>query len=525
MNEAFFRFINGTMKTPFLDHVMPVFSDKNYVVVPGLVGLGLLLYFGDRRARMCVLALIFALLLSDTGAEHVLKNIFRENRPYAVLDNVNVFRSGNWIVYDPQWYPFDRRQSFGFPSSSAANVAAVAVVLLLLHRRTLWVMIPLTVAVGFSRIYTGNHFPLDVMGGYAWGAGSAGAAILAARWAEKRFWHEKDTPSLESHMPPERKVFLWLLCVWTLLNFAFIHLNLFDLGGDEAQYWDWSRRLQLGYYSKPPMVAYVNALLTRAGGSRPWAIRSGAVLFSSGTLALLYTLTLRMSKNERAGLVAAAAAMAMPLTWAGSFMLTTDVLLAFFWAFAMYAFHRAVNDGSWRWWIATGVALGCGMLSKYTMLLLYPSFALYLALVDRKWLRSPRPYCALALSLVLMSGVIYWNYANDWISIRHTASIGAGGSLSPASLWNTSRISGEARQALCRLSSSDCSFGLSALAAGASEATGMPRIWRFVSWPCSGSTPWLHSHANRWRTGPPAPISRPRQRWGLCGFRSPGADG
>src|SRR5688572_14012601 len=30
-----------------------------------------------------------------------------------------------------------------------------------------------------------------------------------------------------------------------------------DLSGDEAHYWDWSRRLDLSYYSKGPLVAYL----------------------------------------------------------------------------------------------------------------------------------------------------------------------------------------------------------------------------------------------------------------------------
>ena len=203
MNTAIFRFINSAIKTPFLDHVVPVFSEKAYILIPGIIVLMLLLYFGKRHARICVLALALALLLSDSGSEKALKNIFGELRPYAQLEEVNVHRGGKWLVYDPQWYPFDRRQSFAFPSSHAANMAAVAVVLFFLNRRTLWATLPLALAVGFSRVYTGNHFPLDVIGGYAWGACSALIMVKASRWIVKRIWGEEDSspPSVAPSLP------------------------------------------------------------------------------------------------------------------------------------------------------------------------------------------------------------------------------------------------------------------------------------------------------------------------------------
>ena len=204
MNTAIFRFINSTIKTLFLDRVVPMFSDKVYVVIPGFVALVLLLRFGNRHVRICVLALVLALLLSDFGSEKVLKNIFKELRPYAQLEHVNVHRGGKWLVYEPKWYPHDHRQSFGFPSSHAANMAALTVVLFFLYRRTIWVTIPLLLAVGFSRIYTGNHFPLDVIGGYAWGAVCALIMVKTAGLFVKRFWGEEDILSSPASMPPKR---------------------------------------------------------------------------------------------------------------------------------------------------------------------------------------------------------------------------------------------------------------------------------------------------------------------------------
>ena len=49
------------------------------------------------------------------------------------------------------------------------------------------------------------------------------------------------------------------LCLGILLavRLAAIHAATTDLVLDEAQYWTWSRALDFGYFSKPPMIAWV----------------------------------------------------------------------------------------------------------------------------------------------------------------------------------------------------------------------------------------------------------------------------
>ena len=47
------------------------------------------------------------------------------------------------------------------------------------------------------------------------------------------------------------------LAVLLVLRLAFNGLSPLNLYADEAQYWRWGDTLDWGYYSKPPMIAWV----------------------------------------------------------------------------------------------------------------------------------------------------------------------------------------------------------------------------------------------------------------------------
>jgi 4-amino-4-deoxy-L-arabinose transferase-like glycosyltransferase/membrane-associated phospholipid phosphatase len=458
MNVWFFRLVNDSMKNRVLDAILPLFSDKDYIVIPAIAFLVAGLYLGRRRTRVHLVALVLAIALSNLVAEKVIKNAFQTHRPYAAIKGVHLYRSGEWHDYDPHWYTIDPRKSNGFPSSHVVNMAAAAAVLAIWWPATLWVTAPLALLVGFSRVYTGNHFPLDVLGGYVWGVACGLVVVWAVRSVAGRLAPARDDERIQQPRPFARNVFPWILSTWVVLNFISLHVSSFDLTGDEAKYWNWSRHLQLGYYGNPPMVAYVDALLVGAGGNKEWSLRSGAVLLLAGAVALLYELAYRITRRDSAALLTACAALALPATWVGSVLMTENPLLVFFWALAMYAFHCAVSEetpgslvvqsrplpqGEDRddgvssrradagyplfMWVLTGFALGMGILSNYTMAILYVAFALYLILADRRWLRTRAPFVATAVMLVLQIGMLRWNASNDWTSFRDTASVGAVG--------------------------------------------------------------------------------------------------
>ena len=52
------------------------------------------------------------------------------------------------------------------------------------------------------------------------------------------------------------KLSFFIILLSITIKLIGIHYTNFDLFGDEAQYWLWSQTPELGYYSKPPLLAW-----------------------------------------------------------------------------------------------------------------------------------------------------------------------------------------------------------------------------------------------------------------------------
>jgi len=213
---------------------------------------------------------------------------------------------------------------------------------------------------------------------------------------------------------------LWLIGMW-------------PLSADEAHYWEWSRRLDWSYYSKGPAVAYLIALGTRLGGNTEFGVRLPAVLLSTGLAALGYGLARRIFRSARAGLLAVAFLSAMPLYAAGAMLMTIDPPFVLAWALACLFLARVAERQTDLAWYPVGLALGLGLLSKYTMLMLLPCVLLWLLRAPRlrAWLVRRGPYEAALIGLLCFSPVLVWNARHGWLSGRHVLGQATGGGERP----------------------------------------------------------------------------------------------
>lgn len=234
------------------------------------------------------------------------------------------------------------------------------------------------------------------------------------------------------HRPPRLWIGLLLfLTGMTAVRLVYLATGVLDLSPDEAHYWEWSRRLDLSYYSKGPLVAYLIRVLTASLGPSALAIRLGAVLLSVLGALVLYRLGRETFGDPRPGLLAVIGLQLTPLFWAGSLVMTIDPPFLVLWSLALLFLWRAVVAGARAAWLLAGLVVGLGLLAKYTMLFVLPGLALYVwrAPAARAWLRRPTPYVAAALALALFLPVIVWNVEHGWVTARHVASQGRGAGL------------------------------------------------------------------------------------------------
>jgi 4-amino-4-deoxy-L-arabinose transferase-like glycosyltransferase len=204
----------------------------------------------------------------------------------------------------------------------------------------------------------------------------------------------------------------------TGLRLLWLALQPADLYPDEAQYWFWAQHPAFGYYSKPPLVAWLIALTTSLLGDGEFAIRLSAPLLHAGTAIIVYAIGSRLY-DSRVGLWSALAYASLPGASISAFIISTDAPLLLFWAAALYAFIRAREEDGWGWWLAVGLACGLGLLAKYAMFYWIFSALGYVLLVGTER-RHLKPLLAvIGIALLIYSPNFWWNLSNGFVSYVH----------------------------------------------------------------------------------------------------------
>jgi 4-amino-4-deoxy-L-arabinose transferase-like glycosyltransferase len=223
------------------------------------------------------------------------------------------------------------------------------------------------------------------------------------------------------------------ICV-TMVRLFVLALTPTDLFFDEAQYWAWSQNVDWGYFSKPPLIAWVIHVTTALGGSdAPFWVRMAAPIFH-GVASVILGLWVA-SVDRRAAIWAAGVYLAMPILVIGSWMVSTDTIMVPFLVAALWAWWHHLQTNHIRFALLAGLLIGTAALAKYAGAYVWVGI-LVAAVFPSLRPRFTAVLVAGTAFMAVLTPNIIWNLQNGFVTLSHTAENADWGS-SPHLSWGS----------------------------------------------------------------------------------------
>lgn len=158
-DQALFLYLHQ-IQSEWVDPIMQILSHRLIWIPLYLFIIFQIIHKKGIRGIRIILLIIFTVTMVDLACAEVLKPGFQRLRPchdLEIKDVVQVLGACGG--------------KYSFPSAHAANTMALALSVFWFSNRKFGIVLTLwSIAVGYSRIYLGVHYPLDVVGGFLLGA-------------------------------------------------------------------------------------------------------------------------------------------------------------------------------------------------------------------------------------------------------------------------------------------------------------------------------------------------------------------
>lgn len=337
LNRKLFNLINS-YNHPSLDIVfyLITYLGSGFILIPVV----LYLYKIEKEK---ILPVISSYLMSGIAVQ-IIKYLWNVPRPVALLENVHVVG--------------ETLKAASFPSGHTATAFALAYVLSNGKGKHLKIFfLILALAVGYSRVYVGAHFPIDVIGGGIIGYLSGYMSIKYNEFLKKY---------------KEELLILFLIPVVLF----FYRLDAFPFYiVDEARNAEAAREMleqsdllvpTFNYElrtDKPPLHYWIFILGYKLFGVSEVSSRIGSAAVGIATVLLTYLFTARVLNRK----IALISALLLP-TCLYSFLIfrmaVPDPYLVFFSTLALFSFYLGVVNSAYKYVLIFYMSIGLATLTK-----------------------------------------------------------------------------------------------------------------------------------------------------------------
>ncbi|MDR3402108.1 MAG: phosphatase PAP2 family protein [Chthoniobacter sp.] len=211
MDQKLLFLINRQWTGPVLDRLMALLSSFDAWIPPMVLLIALLFWRGGFHARAFVLCAGLIVGINDGVISNALKHLVSRPRPHQSIDGVRQVDLGKAtprflalakplkIKLSEAAPDLDEIAGRSFPSSHTINTTSVALLTACFYRRRGWLAFIPALGVAYSRIYTGSHWPTDVLASIFLGLGATLLLLCALEWLWQKWGGHLSSALHEQH--------------------------------------------------------------------------------------------------------------------------------------------------------------------------------------------------------------------------------------------------------------------------------------------------------------------------------------
>lgn len=214
----------------------------------------------------------------------------------------------------------------------------------------------------------------------------------------------------------DRDLILLLALALAKLVFHVATNGQYGFHRDELQTLSDARHLDWGYVAYPPLTPFLGRIGWELFGQSLAGFRFFSALAQSIVVVLAGVTARRMGARRAAMFLAAAVVALTPISLFSSGILQYNAFDLLAVVSIGYFLVRRVESGDPRWWLAIGVAIGFGVMAKYTMGIFGIALVLSVLLTPlRRDLATRWPWFGAAIAILMFLPNLIWQVQHHFV--------------------------------------------------------------------------------------------------------------